>query len=65
MAKTEFSTPEDEILAQQLCEDMESQWKEWQMELLVLANKHSWEALKELVKRGPSQSPKLAKTQKM
>lgn len=54
MSKAEFSTPKDEQLAQQLCEDMEAQWKDWQMELLVLANHESWDMLKDLIRKGPA-----------
>ncbi len=56
MSKTEFSTLEDEKLAKQLFQEMESQWREWQMELLVLANHQNWDALKELIRRGPAWS---------
>jgi hypothetical protein len=54
MSKREFSTIEDEKLAKQLCEGREAQWKDWQMELLVLANNENWEELKDLIRRGPA-----------
>ena len=54
MAKKEFSTPQDEQFAKQLREETEAQWRDWQMELLVLANLGNWESLKELIRRGPT-----------
>jgi|GraSoi2013_115cm_1033766.scaffolds.fasta_scaffold04587_2 hypothetical protein len=54
MFDVRFSTMDDQQLAKQLCQEIESRWRAWQIELLVLANNRNWDALKEQIKRGPS-----------
>lgn len=54
MFDTRFSTMDDAQLAKQLCQDIDSRWREWQIELLLLANNRNWDGLKEQIKRGPT-----------
>jgi len=61
MSKTKFSTPADKKLAKQLFEQKETRWRDWQMELLVRANKQNWESLEELIRRGPATTTQLGK----
>jgi hypothetical protein len=65
MFDARFSTVDDAQLAKQLCQEIESRWREWQIELLLLANNRNWEALKEQVKGGPSTVRRSMKTEKV
>jgi len=65
MFDARFSTVDDAQLAKQLCQEIESRWREWQIELLLLANNRNWEALKEQVKGGPSAGRRSMKTAKV
>ena len=54
MFDTRFSTMDDAQLAKQLCQEIDSRWRQWQIELLLLANNRNWDELKEQIKRGPA-----------
>jgi hypothetical protein len=54
MFDARFSTMDDAQLAKQLCQEIDSRWRQWQIELLVLANNRNWDELKEQIKRGPT-----------